>query len=42
MDKLSFDHGFCPQVYTAVPLCEDDGEEIVSPQLSKADFLNGG
>ena len=42
MDKLSFDNGFCPQVFTAVPLCEDDGEEIVSPMLFKADFLNGG
>ena len=41
-DKLSFDNGFCPQVFTTVPLCEDDGEEIVSPMLFKADFLNGG
>lgn len=41
MDKLASDKSFFHQVL-AVPLCEDEGEEIISPQLSKADFLNGG
>ena len=42
MDKFSSDKSFFHQVL-AVPLCEEyEGEEIMSPQLSKADFLNGG
>ena len=41
MDKLSYDPGFCHSVF-AVPLDEEEGEEMVSPLLTKADFLNGG
>lgn len=43
-DQLSSDFGFYQQVFST-PLCEDEGdvdEAIMSPQLTKADFLNGG
>ena len=41
MDKLSSDHGFGHTVFP-MPLYEVAGEEIMSPQLSNADFLSGG
>ena len=42
IDKMSSDTGFAHQVFPT-PLFEEEGdEEVTSPVLKKADFLNGG